>query len=1502
MTRDPSPPASDEPPPDETLTHASSSSGAQLQPDETLTHAPAGGGAPPPQPGPAATLTHSPAAAGPDQTLTHRPSGDVTARAASPLIDWTVGAVVDKRYEILDVLGAGGMGAVYRVRHLGWGVELAVKTPLAELLQDKAAVLRFRREARTWAGFGLHPNVAQCFYVREIGGLPRIFVEWVSGGTLKEWIARDQGRKPLNEALDKALQLLDALAFAHDRGVVHRDVKPANCLLTPAGDVKLTDFGLVKVAGAADVEGGRSAGAGPELTQVDQGMGTPQYGAPEQWTAARAVGPPADLYSFGVLLFELCSGRRPFDEAGQREPAEVLINRHLYMDPPALTGVPQKLAALVALCLAKDPERRPDASTIRAGLCGVYQDLCGKPYPREQPVVPTRTAPALCNQGLSFYDLGQVDEARRCWEEALSIEPQHLESFYNLGLLDWRSGRRWDRHLVEKLEEVAAAQGRETLSLLLRAQVQAERGDATAVEKLLAEFPKDMAQEEQAALRDRCASLTAACRKDPFPFLSEWQLLGLDVNNTLVAGVAPPAASGERPRLLVWTRDGTSVCDLQISYSSTLPRLDPLGRRVYVANTGTGALEGWGHPGQLELTQRSDPVQLQLTLPRPDPKLVFRAWALSLDGCRAAVSYDAARSPAPGPPPQSLVVVWDLLRGVEHARLAVGRDVQAVALDATGERLLVAHRNPDQSPYLTSLIRVRDGATLHAFPRRRPARNPAINRVAFTPDDRACAVMSWGGVEVWDAATGGPLASFGQGSVRSALSVDGRYVLEGREHDLTVGELASGQTFTTACPENLTFFGMWCDPARAGAVLTGRPAGAVALPVLATSYRAPFALARVRASATTLAEQEEFRTELAAARSAYRERRFSEALQHLRAAREQPGLSQAPDALDLHTQLYSVLPRQGLRGAWKLASWTANLHTVLHVFFSADGDRVLVRGSLDKQPRVEVWKSGSGAPVTGWDAPPFKQLLRRPDGALVAPDGVYSEAGARLEVHGGSHPQDLYLSAGVLGVGMSARGGAVVDQRSGREYYCASNRSFLCALAPSGAFALCGKDQLEVWELALQRTRHPLRPGGNRPARVALDLSERRALVVHPRVEQAGLGTQESIQVWDLVTGRRLRDLTFPDDESTCSALALSPCGRFAATGFGGGRLIVWDLERGTPAELPRQPGLIADAAFSDDGRFLLTRLGGISGSPPVLTTWFLDWELGSPPTTDWDPRADDHLRAFLELHCRPDSPAVEAPQSKALLAQRPKPSWGPPDQARLLQTLGGAGLGWIPAERVQARLQELVASWGNSTQARPSPAPAQPRTALAPKPPGVRPQPPHAGGPRPLQGPSRKRPQPRRPAPGPRAQLPRPAPSPTPDQKPGPSELEPLHGAELLERLLQQACEATDYTNRQSNGACAMWAIALVVGFLATKLVHPGLGLLLGAAVIGVGTFLVLLPRDRELTEAVMQDFLPRVRKHTAGKVSPSEAKQWVQGVKDVPLRKVLVRFESLLLQNLQR
>jgi serine/threonine protein kinase len=252
------------------------------------------------------------------------------------------------RYRILRELGRGGMGVVYHAEQILMHRPVAIKVISKALLDHADSLERFRREVEAAAKLA-HPNIVIAHDAEQAGELHMLVMEFVEGQSLDQ-VLRRKGPLPVVHACHYVRQAALGLQHAFERGMVHRDIKPQNLMLTPRGQIKILDFGLAKLASE------RGAGAG--LTAANAYMGTPDYSAPEQATDARTADIRADIYSLGCTLYCLLAGRPPFHE----ETAVQTILAHLEKDPPPLPAlrpdVPEALGAVVARMLAKDPAQR----------------------------------------------------------------------------------------------------------------------------------------------------------------------------------------------------------------------------------------------------------------------------------------------------------------------------------------------------------------------------------------------------------------------------------------------------------------------------------------------------------------------------------------------------------------------------------------------------------------------------------------------------------------------------------------------------------------------------------------------------------------------------------------------------------------------------------------------------------------------------------------------------------------------------------------------------------------------------------------------------------------------------------------------------------------------------------------------------------------------------------------------------------------------------------------
>ncbi len=330
-------------------------------------------------------------------------------------------------YDVTAPLGAGGMGEVYRARDTKLDRHVALKVLPEAFTADPDRLARLEREAKMLASLN-HPNIAQIYGVEENRGSRALVLELVEGPTLADRL--DRGPIPLDEVLSIALQIARALQSAHEAGVIHRDLKPANVKVRPDGTVKVLDFGLAKALDTAppapEVDSDMTATLTASMTRMGTGLvtGTPAYMSPERFEG-QATDTRGDLWSFGVLLYEMLAGERLFAGETVAQVVARVIDRELDLSAlPAATPAPVR--RLLGRCLERDPRRRMrDAGEAISDL-----EAAASPEPRPEDAArpaaepsPLRASPARLAWAAVGLALGALLAAATLWTLAPAPDP-----------------------------------------------------------------------------------------------------------------------------------------------------------------------------------------------------------------------------------------------------------------------------------------------------------------------------------------------------------------------------------------------------------------------------------------------------------------------------------------------------------------------------------------------------------------------------------------------------------------------------------------------------------------------------------------------------------------------------------------------------------------------------------------------------------------------------------------------------------------------------------------------------------------------------------------------------------------------------------------------------------------------------------------------------------------------------------------------------------------------
>lgn len=347
---------------------------------------------------------------------------------------WELGQVIENRWEVTGHT-SGGMGNIYFVRdrsadgHLMAVKSLITKGVNEELISSRRQL--FRTETQNWLDLGAHPHIVTGFYTLELDSELRFFMEYVPGHSLAESMI--QSRYIIKDALDLAIQIASGVSYIHAQGIVHRDLKPSNCLLTTGNHLRITDMGLSRPVGALSFS-----------------AGTPDYMAPEQWASVHHTEPAADIYSYGIMLWEMLTGMHPYTEfiAPHRLSKNERWQRLCYLHSHAEAileddrgTIPPDIRAIIHRCICKSPEKRLVASKIQKKLIEVYNRHTQRPYPRTNPNPVELGESSINNRAASYYVMGKRAKARKILRDWLEQYPLSLYPWLNLHGIDVHEGR-----------------------------------------------------------------------------------------------------------------------------------------------------------------------------------------------------------------------------------------------------------------------------------------------------------------------------------------------------------------------------------------------------------------------------------------------------------------------------------------------------------------------------------------------------------------------------------------------------------------------------------------------------------------------------------------------------------------------------------------------------------------------------------------------------------------------------------------------------------------------------------------------------------------------------------------------------------------------------------------------------------------------------------------------------------------------------------------------------
>jgi WD40 repeat protein/serine/threonine protein kinase len=1175
--------------------------------------------------------------------------------------EWKVGDVIENLYEVMDIKH-GGMGAVYVARHQRWNTMLAIKSLHRKLRNNEEDRKLFIKEAETWIDIGFHPNIAACYYVRNIQDSPRIFIEYVGAGALNEWLPK-KGKVGWDLVLDLMIQFSHGLEHAHAKGLVHRDVKPGNCMMTHDGTLKITDFGLTKRSEIVKINASEADLGTPDTVSLEResvtaaGMGTPGYMAPEMWVIGAEVGLTADIYAFGVMLFEICCGRKPFIPQGKGpENRKKLGIAHFKKPPPRPSDlrpeIPESIEYIILKCLAKDPaDRYLSSRDLRQDLLASYEAICKKRFYREEPDEVKLLADAWNNRALSLMDLDHMEEAEDCLDKALQSDPNHPEAVYNRGLLEWRRTRNPDNRLVYKLEEVINAQEYRVRGAYLLGRCHLRLGDAEnaveaceislegkevgmevvkqysialdgagkhdeavdAMKTYLQEFPKD---------GDALGWLIGAMVRNENLEEAEETIQNLDDNATLKNLTPEEIAqsyifTGLNEKLVIEGNTGWISCAAKFP-KSPLIATGARDRSLKLWDAGTCELKNsFMIVGQAPSAIVISPDEKHIAICAPQkgaPVTIFSMETgkiagslMTQEGLVTCVRFSPDGLSVYTVEERGVVREWSLdqFRPKTKFKRIPAHLAADLIFQSSGKPLvyiggmdkIVKRVDPSTSD-------IKEFERIHTEPITLLKVCGQGQRLVSVGRDRRA--VSWDGESE---------------SVRTTLGVHQEAISllalnpkrnQAATYDVKVGiklwDDRNGEILRTYDQGTGELFTLSFDPEGEILMAGGQDLKLRAWDVRGRSFKPEMALAKIRSITKQLRSDKQFKATLEAAKKAMRKRQYSGAYALIRKAQNLPGYERSDLALDIIHRMKEHGSRKTLRGGWnkKRISSGASVMDLSYSpsainFLSAHSDHRLTMWSAKTGEAVKTLQGHTNLVASVCFAPNGKEAASGSDDKTIRTWDLYS--GRDVNIMKGH--QDS-----VSAVAYSAKGDTLLsgswdgtirlwssfDGSQIKVIKGLKDRVTSVDFVNRGEMALsAGFDgSVKMWDLSTGRRLR--------------DLKAHKARVTHIKVSSDGAlfasaSTDGLALVWDLRRGATLLELE--GHENAVRTVAFSRDGKFLASGGDDATVRIWDARTGAILRVFKgHTKEVSSVEFSFDGRFLIS-----SSMDGVIMIWELDWE-----------------------------------------------------------------------------------------------------------------------------------------------------------------------------------------------------------------------------------------------------------------------------------------------------
>ena len=1167
----------------------------------------------------------------------------------------TQSAAIAKGLTILDTYRVesealkGGMGSVWRVHHMGWNTDLAMKQPQAKAFQTRKQKDRFIRECDAWINLGLHPHIVSCYYVREIGSIPTIFSEWMDGGSLADVIQdgslyRGTGQEQQQRLLDIAIQFARGLHYAHEQKLIHQDVKPDNLLLTKHSEVKVADFGIARArAELTVVEGYITHPDGHAGTMLSaRGGYTQEYCSWEQRNG-KELTRRTDIYSWAVSVMEMYLGERLWKDG---VIAGTACESYF---PEARVTIPEEMKTLLKACLNADQAERPhDFAAIEKALCEIYENEIGSIYIRPVPKAAADTADSLNNRALSFLDLGKPEEAENCWEKAFEVDPNHAGAVYNYGLYLWRNGKIDDEEAIRRLDGVFR-NTKSPIATLCLAWLHRERGDFSMTRQLL----QQMADSDDPFMDQHVLQMLSKMKEDyaeDRSFAGHSAVFSPDNRYILSAG----GRGEENDVILRDAQTGRQVAGFQ-GHTAPVNCIDLSPNGLFgLSGSQDGTVRLWNLKTGQCLRVLNDQRNYIHSVCFIDDGNKF------LTGSNQLILWDTETF-------EMVRSYYEDFRGIFS--IQISEDGQQILSSSGGGKVYVHN--------------LKDGKMVQEI---QAAPSCWVIKAACYAQDNLHVLTGAGDqnavnkMNLWHIASPEPLHTYcgHKGNIESVCTnSDGSYALSGSvDHTVKLWDIKNRRCLRTFSEHinTVIFVAFSTDDQYALSSSTDNMTRLWRVPSF--DVRADWLLCRISTTNEILKIEKRISALLNEAHRLFHAKDIAGALQTVRRMDDIPGGTAAPGYAELNNQIRKYCQTIGLRSCRMADILNGHSQSVRAAAISADGLHA-VSASDDSSVRIWSLRTAECLHVCTEHTKWARAVCISPDGQWALSGGCDSRlvlwdiaSGKKLknfEGHNGFveaaafDPACRYVLSGASDKTIKVwdiKSGECLRTLNGHE----KDITAVC-VSPNGKTLLsCSKDgTIRLWELERGIAIKNYTVG--KPVWTVCFSPDGRTFL------SGGSTGDTTLRLWDVRTGECIHSFSghsdiFSGDYNTVNTVGFTPDGRFAVSASREPTLKLWDVRNGQCIRTMEGHGKgIYTASFSPAGGYLIS-----GAADTTCRIWQLDWEYMFPGWADWDEEARPYLEAFLALH----------------------PDYTDSDFNDLIKDLQDHGYGWLRPEGVQAELEKL--------------------------------------------------------------------------------------------------------------------------------------------------------------------------------------------------------------------